>query len=141
MQKPNSSWELLNKNWKALAVLAAEKTAPKAIDKDELENNLERGNINRGHRSRIGRRGARQVKRGFEDYLLTPQQAIESKNSAAFKLAVLIAQKHKMNSWEASFDDQMNFLRIECSQGIHPVWSRLAREAPCICRIRKIRYQ
>lgn len=137
MQKPNSSWELLNKNWKALAVLAAEKTAPKAIDKNELENNSERGNVNRGHRSRIGRRGARQVKRGFEDYLLTPQQAIESKNSAAFKLAVLIAQKHKMNSWEASFDDQMNFLRIECSQGIHPVWSRLAREAPVFAELER----
>ena len=137
MQKPNSSWELLNKNWKALAILAAEKTAPKAIDQKELGNNSEKGSIDRSHRSRIGRRGARQVKRGFEDYLLTPQQAIESKNTAAFKLAVLIAQKHKMNSWEASFDDQMNFLRIECGQGIHPVWSRLAREAPVFAELER----
>ena len=137
LQKSSSSWELLNKNWKALAFLAAEKTAPKAIDKDELENGPDNGNINRSRRNRIGRRGGRKVKRGFEDYLLTPQQVMESNNSAAFKLAVLIAQKHKMNSWDPSFDEQMNLLRIECSQGIHAVWSRLAREAPIFAELER----
>ena len=124
----SDTWDLLNKNWKALAVLAAEKTAPKAIDKDDIEN--KNNIINRGHRNRIGRRGGRQSRMGLEDHLPTPQQAINSENPAAFKLSVLIAQKHKMTSWDESFDEQMNILRLECSQGIHPVWSRLAREAP-----------
>ena len=124
----SDTWDLLNKNWKALAVLAAEKTAPKAIDKEGIEN--KNNAINRGHRNRIGRRGGRQSRMGLEDHLPTPQQAINSENPAAFKLSVLIAQKHKMTTWDESFDEQMNILRLECSQGIHPVWSRLAREAP-----------
>ena len=124
----SDTWDLLNKNWKALAVLAAEKTAPKAIDKEGIEN--KNNAINRGHRNRIGRRGGRQSRMGLEDHLPTPQQAIDSENPAAFKLSVLIAQKHKMTTWDESFDEQMNILRLECSQGIHPVWSRLAREAP-----------
>ena len=124
----SDTWDLLNKNWKALAVLAAEKTAPKAIDKESIEN--KNNVINRGHRNRIGRRGGRQSRMGLEDHLPTPQQAIDSENPAAFKLSVLIAQKHKMTTWDESFDEQMNILRLECSQGIHPVWSRLAREAP-----------
>ena len=124
----SDTWDLLNKNWKALAVLAAEKTAPKTIDKDEIEN--KNNAVNRGHRNRIGRRGGRQSRMGLEDHLPTPQQAIDSKNPAAFKLSVLIAQKHKMTTWDKAFDEQMNILRLECSQGIHPVWSRLAREAP-----------
>jgi len=124
----SDTWDLLNKNWKALAVLAAEKTAPKAIDKGSIEN--KNNVINRGHRNRIGRRGGRQSRMGLEDHLPTPQQAINSENPAAFKLSVLIAQKHKMTTWDESFDEQMNILRLECSQGIHPVWSRLAREAP-----------
>ena len=124
----SDTWDLLNKNWKALAVLAAEKTAPKAIDKKSIEN--KNNVINRGHRNRIGRRGGRQSRMGLEDHLPTPQQAINSENPAAFKLSVLIAQKHKMTTWDESFDEQMNILRLECSQGIHPVWSRLAREAP-----------
>jgi hypothetical protein len=73
---------------------------------------------------------ADKVGMGLEDHLPTPQQVITSENSAAFKLSVLIAQKHKMSTWENSFDEQMDLLRLECSQGIHPVWSRLAREAP-----------
>jgi len=125
----SDTWDLLNKNWKALAVLAAEKTAPKTIDKDEM-GNKQNNSVNRGHRNRIGRRGGRQSRMGLEDHLPTPQQVIASENSAAFKLSVLIAQKHKMSKWENSFDEQMDLLRLECSQGIHPVWSRLAREAP-----------
>ena len=134
----SSSWELLNKNWKAVALLAVEKTAPEAIDRDGFDRTSNRGNIDRKTRNRgMRRRGGRQVKRGFEDYLLSPEQVIGSENSAPFKLTVLIAQKHKMNSWESSFDEHMDFLRIECSQGIHPVWSRLAREAPLFAELER----
>jgi len=125
----SDTWDLLNKNWKALAVLAAEKTAPQTVDKDEI-GKKQNNSINRSHRNRIGRRGGRQSRTGLEDHLPTPQQIITSENPAAFKLSVLIAQKHKMPTWENSFDEQMDILRLECSQGIHPVWSRLAREAP-----------
>ena len=125
----SDTWDLLNKNWKALAVLAAEKTAPKTVDKDDI-GNKQNNAVNRSHRNRIGRRGGRQSRIGLEDHLPTPQQVITSDNPAAFKLSVLIAQKHKMLTWEKSFDEEMDLLRLECSQGIHPVWRRLAREAP-----------
>jgi len=134
----SSSWDLLDKNWKAVALLVAERTAPEAIDKENLESATNRGNIDRRTRNRgMRRRGGRQVKRSFEDYLLSPQQVIKSEKSAAFKLTVLIAQKHKMDSWDPSFDEQMDLLRIECSQGIHPVWSRLAREAPVFAELER----
>ena len=112
-----------------MAVLAAEKTAPKAVDKDGIENK-QNNIVNRNHRNRIGRRGGRKSRVGLEDHLPTPQQVIISENPAAFKLSVLIAQKHKMTSWDKSFDEQMDILRLECSQRVHPVWSRLPREAP-----------
>tara|TARA_B100000482_G_scaffold184224_1_gene159742 strand:+ start:4040 stop:7411 length:3372 start_codon:yes stop_codon:yes gene_type:complete len=124
----SDTWDLLNKNWKALAVLAAEKTAPKVIEKDDIGN--KENSINRSHRNRIGRRGGRQSRMSLEDHLPSPQQAINSEYSAAFKLSVLIAQKYKMTTWDKSYEEEMNTLRLECSQGIHPVWSRLAREAP-----------
>ncbi|MDB3871650.1 hypothetical protein N9318_04980 [Euryarchaeota archaeon] len=132
IQRPDG-WELLHKNWKALAILVAEKIAPEVVDKKDLENNSKNRNISR--RRRGSRRGGRQAKSGFD--LLPPQQVIDSNETAAFKLAVLIAQKHKMNSWESSFDDQMNLLRVECSQGVHPVWSRLAREAPLFAELER----
>ena len=132
IQRPDG-WELLHKNWKALAILVAEKIAPEVVDRKDLENNSKNRNISR--RRRGSRRGGRQVKSGFD--LLPPQQVIDSNETAAFKLAVLIAQKHKMNSWESSFDDQMNLLRVECSQGVHPVWSRLAREAPLFAELER----
>ena len=47
----SETWDLLNKNWKALAVLAAEKTAPKIANENEI-NNREK-NVNRSHRNRI----------------------------------------------------------------------------------------
>tara|TARA_B100000900_G_scaffold100448_1_gene83138 strand:- start:1815 stop:5180 length:3366 start_codon:yes stop_codon:yes gene_type:complete len=130
----SDTWDLLNKNWKALAVLAAEKTAPKAIDKNEIGN---RNSNNRGHRNRIGRRGGRQSRMALEDHLPTPQEVIKSSNPAAFKLAILIAQKYKMATWDEPLDKQMDILRLECSQGIHPVWSRLAREAPIFAELER----
>ncbi|HII12785.1 MAG TPA: hypothetical protein HA357_03220, partial [Candidatus Thalassarchaeaceae archaeon] len=36
IQRPDG-WELLHKNWKALAILVAEKIAPEAVDKNDLE--------------------------------------------------------------------------------------------------------
>ena len=79
----SDTWDLLNKNWKALAVLAAEKTAPKTVDKDEM-GDKQNNPVNRGHRNRIGRRGGRQSRMGLEDHLPTPQQVITSEDSAAF---------------------------------------------------------
>ena len=62
----SDTWDLLNKNWKALAVLAAEKTAPKVIEKDDVGN--KENSINRSHRNRIGRRGGRQSRMSLEDH-------------------------------------------------------------------------
>ena len=44
IQRPDG-WELLHKNWKALAILVAEKIAPEVVDKKDLENNPKKEEI------------------------------------------------------------------------------------------------
>ena len=129
IQRPKA-WNLLNKEWKALAFLAVNQAAPESIDP-----NSSNGKSSRPNR-RIGRRGGRGGISGLQDRLEAPQSVIRSKEPAAYRLAVLIAQKHKMgSSWKDEWDENFQPLRKECETGIHPVWERMAREAPLIAEL------
>ena len=126
IQRPKA-WNLLNKEWKALAFLAVNQAAPESIDPDSSNGKSARPN------RRIGRRGGRGGRSGLQDRLESPQSIIRSKESAAYRLAVFIAQKHKMGaSWKDEWDEYFQSLRKECETGVHPVWERMAREAPLI---------
>ena len=130
MQKPKA-WSLLSIEWKAMAMLAATKSAPDAIDA-----NAASGRSARGHRQRIGRRGGRVAMASLEERLANPRDVLTSDASSAYRLAVLIAQKHRMgDSWSGLWDDDMAALRTECEAGVHPVWERMAREAPLIAEL------
>ena len=129
IQRPKA-WNLLNKEWKALAFLAVNQAAPESIDPDSSNGKSARPN------RRIGRRGGRGGRSGLQDRLESPQSVIRSKESAAYRLAVLIAQKHKMGaSWKDEWDQYFQSLRKECETGVHPVWERMAREAPLIAEL------
>ena len=128
LQRPKA-WSLLSIEWKALAMLAATNASPKSIEKSEKNN--------RSHRARIGRRGGRGANFSLEDRIEHPQNVIDNpKSSAPYRLAVLIAQKSRMEqSWNEDWDETLTLLREECEDGIHPVWERMAREAPIIAEL------
>ena len=129
IQRPKA-WNLLNKEWKALAFLAVNQAAPESIDPDSSNGKPARQN------RRIGRRGGRGGLSGLQDRLESPQSVIRSKEPAAYRLAVLIAQKHKMGaSWRDEWDEYFQSFRKECETGVHPVWERMAREAPLIAEL------
>jgi tetratricopeptide (TPR) repeat protein len=133
----SATWGLLDKSWKPLAIMAASKEAPIVKEDSQDPSGRPRG-ANRSHRSRGGRRGGRDSRRGFEDNLPSPDRVLRDDHSAGFKLAVLIAQKHKMTTnWNDSWDGNLDLVRIECAQGLHPVWSRLAREAPLFAEMER----
>ena len=122
-------WDLLSLEWKALAILAASKVAPAAIDIDSASSH---GSAVSSHRQRRGRRGGRGRVR-IEDRLAGPVESLSSNEPAAYKLAVLTVQRERMGmSWYSSWDSEMDSLRVECEQGVHPVWRRMAREAPLL---------
>jgi len=129
IQRPKA-WDLLNKEWKALAFLAVNQAAPDSIDPDSSNGKAARTN------RRIGRRGGRGGRSGLQDRLESPQSVIRSKEPAAYRLAVLIAQKHRMGaSWKDEWDEYFQSLRKDCESGVHPVWERMAREAPLIAEL------
>ena len=124
------AWGLLSREWKALALLAADKTAPESADPDSSDTRPARGS------RRIGRRGGRSGGTSARDRLETPRTVIGSKESPAYRLAVLIAQKQKMGgSWKREWDEAATTLRLECESGVHPVWERMAREAPILAEL------
>jgi len=124
------AWGLLSREWKALALLAADKEAPESADPDASDTRPGRGS------RRIGRRGGRSGGTSARDRLETPRTVIGSKESPAYRLAVLIAQKQKMgDSWKSEWDEEATTLREECESGVHPVWERMAREAPILAEL------
>ena len=129
IQRPKA-WNLLNKEWKALAFLAVNQAAPESVDLNSSTGKPARPN------RRIGRRGGRGGQSGLQDRLELPPSVIRSNEPAAYRLAVLIAQKHKMGgSWNEQWDESFQPLRKECETGVHPVWERMAREAPLLAEL------
>jgi hypothetical protein len=130
IQKPKA-WALLSMEWKALAMLAASNAAPDAVDASSKSGRSSRS------RQRIGRRGGRVAISSLDDRLEDPSSVItKEKEAVAYRLAVLLAQKHRMGeSWNAEWDSAITDMRSECEEGIHPVWERMAREAPLIAEL------
>ena len=105
IQRPKA-WNLLNKEWKALAFLAVNQAAPESVDLNSSTGKPARPN------RRIGRRGGRGGQSGLQDRLELPPSVIRSNEPAAYRLAVLIAQKHKMGgSWNEQWDESFQPLR------------------------------
>ncbi|MBK70320.1 MAG: hypothetical protein CMB53_02845 [Euryarchaeota archaeon] len=123
------SWELLDVEWKALAMIGAGRVAG-----DSVGIEAEVGGATRTRR--VGRRGGRGRVRGIEDRVASPQSVIGSGLPPGYRLAVLIVQKDRMKgAWADGLDSAMETIREECALGIHPVWERLARESPLLAEL------
>ena len=132
-----SAWDLLNKEWRALVALAAKKESLPETNQN-TPNNLR--NINSNRNKKIGRRGGKGLRRSFEDNLAHPSEIITSKDSDGYKLAVLIAQKIRMeNSWDSKWDIHLDGIRKSCEKGIHPVWNKLAQEASLFAELSRFK--
>ena len=126
--KKSPSWDLLDMEWKALAMVGAKKTAGEKVD------SMANGGVVARTR-RIGRRGGR-ARRGIEDRVASPQSVIGESFPLGYKLAVMIVQKHRMkDAWGDDLESEMNGIRQDCTKGIHPVWERLARESPLLAEL------
>ena len=124
------SWSLLqDPSWKALALIAASKEAVDTGGSDD--------NMRKNRSRRVGRRGGRGKITTTSDKLASPDDAIASGYSCGYRLAVLIAQKNRLvkDEWNASWDQEMDMIRQECRNGVHPVWERLARESPLLAEL------
>ena len=124
------SWSLLHDpSWKALALIAASKEAVDTVGSDD--------NLRKNRSRRVGRRGGRGKITTTSDKLASPDAAISSGYSCGYRLAVLIAQKNRLgkDEWKASWDQEMDVIRRECRNGVHPVWERLARESPLLAEL------
>ena len=124
------SWSLLqDPSWKALALIAARKEAVDTVGSED--------NMRRSRSRRIGRRGGRGKITTTSDKLASPDAAISSGYSCGYRLAVLIAQKNRLgkDEWKAPWDQEMDLIRQECRNGVHPVWERLARESPLLAEL------
>ena len=126
--KKSPSWDLLDMEWKALAMVGAKKTAGEKVG--SMANG---GAVSRTKRR--GRRGGR-ARRGIEDRVASPQSVIGGVLPVGYRLAVMIVQKHRMKgAWGDDLETEMNRVRQECAKGIHPVWGRLARESPLLAEL------
>ena len=125
VQRPKA-WSLLPNEWRALALLAASNAS---VDSPSIESGGGAG------RSRIGRRGGRGRIRGTEDWLSSPEVALASEWSSAYRLAVLLVHQNRGKAWVSSLEPQLDGLRRECDLGIHPVWEALAKEAPILAEL------
>ena len=127
--KKSPSWDLLEMEWKALAMVGAKKTAGEKVGPEDGGDSIPRTR-------RVGRRGGRGRVRGIEDRIASPQSVIGGSLPLGYKLAVMIVQKHRMKgSWDDALESEMDKIRQECNKGIHPVWERLARESPLLAEL------
>ncbi|MCH1423010.1 MAG: hypothetical protein L7U62_05930 [Candidatus Poseidoniaceae archaeon] len=118
-------WQLMEKPWRPLLLLALAETELPAADDDEDTAPRRRQAGGRG-RSRRGGRGAT----GPMDLLPSPQEMlIPSDNSPAFRLAVLMVHKLlNKDDWEEEWETTETSLRETClEKGVHPVWQDLAQ--------------
>ncbi len=126
--KKSPSWDLLDMEWKALAMVGAKKTAGEKVGAM-----ADGGAVSRTKRR--GRRGGR-ARRGIEDRVASPQSVIGGVLPVGYRLAVMIVQKHRMKgAWGDDLETEMNRVRQECAKGIHPVWERMARESPLLAEL------
>lgn len=122
-----SAWDLMTKEWRALVALAAKKEGLPTINMDEDKSSITQ---NRKINKKIGRRGGKGLRKSFEDNLALPQDIFLSNEGSGYKLAVLIAQQNKMGDmWKSDWNERMVEIRSECQKGLHPVWSKLAKES------------
>lgn len=123
-----AAWDLLDKPWKGLLLVALDKEEPAA----EGESGRRAGGRNRRMRGR-GRRGR---SGRSEDWLEDMDALLESDAGPGYRLAAMLVQRARLGEgWKPAWDGALEAVRTECAEGLHPVWARMGEEAPLIAEL------
>ena len=125
-------WQLLEKPWRPLLLLALAETELPAADEDSESTPRRRTSGGRG-RNRRGGRGAT----GPMDMLPTAQEMLlPSDAPPAYRLAVLMVHKLlNKDEWEEEWEVTEKSLRDTClEKGVHPVWHDLAQRTAVLAQ-------
>ncbi len=116
----NIGYEELTKPWKGLAKIAASKMAPKGVE--------DTGGSNRSVR-RSGRRTVRdrRARNPVQDVI----DNMEEENAGYRLCRILLIANNDSDVSKSEAES----IRNECEKGLHPVWERLAREAPIFAEL------
>ena len=121
-----ADWQLLEKPWRPLLLLAIAETELPAADEEESDSMSRRRPSGGRGRNRRGGRGSS----GPMDSLPSAiEMLLPSEYSSAFRLAVLMVHKLlNKDEWDEQWEATEKSLREIClEKGVHPVWHDLAQ--------------
>jgi hypothetical protein len=126
----NAAWELLPKPWKGLCLVALRKEQPPEEDDKSSTSPIRKKRTSSSRRINRGR-GGRTVNQDLlpsKDHVLSDES-----ESHTFKFATLLIHKARdRDSWSEDDEAVLVGLRLECSQGVHKVWGKMAEETPLL---------
>ena len=123
-----AAWDLLDKTWKGLLLVA--------LNKEEISNKDSSNQRNR----RMRGRGRRTRNSGTEDWVEGMEELISSDASSGYRLSAMLVQRERLGSrWNNAWDSVLESVRKNCLEGIHPVWARLGKEAPLLAEMQSYR--
>ena len=122
----SADWQLLEKSWRPILLLALAETELPAADEDDSESTPRRRSSGGRGRNRRGGRGASGPMDSLPPAL---EMLIPSEYSSAYRLATLLIHKLlNKDEWEEEWDATETSLREVClEKGVHPVWHELAQ--------------
>jgi len=126
----NAAWDLLPKPWKGLCLVALRKEQPPEEDDKSSTSPIRKKRTGSSRRMNRGRGG----RTANQDLLPSKDHALSDENeSRTFKFATLLIHKARdRESWSEDEEAVLVGLRLECSQGVHKVWGKMAEETPLL---------
>jgi len=120
-----AAWDLLEKSWKGLLLVA--------LDKEEIAGN---DSSNQRYRRMRGRAFRRARGSSTNDWIEGMDGLVSSQAPPGYRLSAMLVQRARLEGqWNPAWDSELEKLRNSCAEGIHPVWTRLGREAPLLAEM------
>ncbi|MGY8701578.1 MAG: hypothetical protein ACKVHH_02580 [Candidatus Poseidoniales archaeon] len=129
----NAAWDLLPKPWKGLCLVALRKEQPPEEDNKSSTSPIRKKRTGSSRRMDRGRGG----RTANQDLLPSKDDILSDENeSHTFKFATLLIHKARdRESWSDEEEAVLVGLRLECSQGVHKVWGKMAEESPLLAEL------
>ena len=119
-----AAWDLLDKSWKGLLLVALDKEEISSPDASTQRNRRMRG------------RGRRSKGQTTNDWIEGMDGLVASQAPPGYRLSAMLVQRARLGTrWIPAWDSELEKLRDSCAEGIHPVWPRLGREAPLLAEM------
>ena len=120
-----AAWNLLEKSWKGLLLVA--------LDKEEVKGGEQ---SNRSSSRRMRNRGRRGRNLSTDDWIEGMDGLVASQAPPGYRLSAMLVQRARLGAkWNSAWDAELEKMRDFCSQGVHPVWLRLGKEAPLLAEM------